>query len=175
MYVYNAEPPIAIPIYRVLPYCVITVERITGEALSTAILSRLNACGLDVSKCRGQGYDGASTMSSSRVGVQKRIADVAPLAFYTHYQSHQLNICVVKACSIPQIRNASLVVSDISSGHQRENTSWLLYIIEAVSEEVKKCKHQVVSQGPLSHIYYFLDLPLVYENNVDQYSCGKVT
>ena len=48
----------------------LTVERITGEALSHALLSWLQAHEIDVAFCRGQGYDGASSMSSNNVGVQ---------------------------------------------------------------------------------------------------------
>ena len=59
----------------------IIVERITGEALSTALLSWLEEHEIDITLCRGQGYDGASSMSSSTsVGVQARIRQVCPLA-----------------------------------------------------------------------------------------------
>ena len=57
----------------------LTVERITGEALSHALLSWLQAHEIDVAFCRGQGYDGASSMSSNNVGVQARIREVSPL------------------------------------------------------------------------------------------------
>ena len=66
----------------------ITVERITGEALATALLSWLKAHNIDVSFCRGQGYDGVSSMSSNTVGVQARIREVSPMALYIHCQSH---------------------------------------------------------------------------------------
>ena len=92
----------------------ITVERITGEALATALLSWLEAHNIDDSFCRGQGYDGVSSMSSNTVGIQARIHVVSPMALYTHCQSHQLNLCIVKACSIPQIRNASGVILEIA-------------------------------------------------------------
>ncbi len=92
----------------------ITVERITGAALATAILTRLESWGIDIKNCRGQGYDGASNMSSSRAGVQGRISEVAPLAFYTHCSAHQLNLCIVSGCSIPQVRNASGTISEIA-------------------------------------------------------------
>ena len=52
-------------------------------------------------------------MSSSNIGVQARICQVSPLALYTHCQSHQLNLCIVNSCSIPVIRNASGVISEI--------------------------------------------------------------
>ena len=60
----------------------ITVERITGEALASAILSRLQEWDIPIENCRGQGYDGAANMSSSVRGVQSRIREKAQLAFY---------------------------------------------------------------------------------------------
>ena len=92
----------------------IAVERITGEALATALFSWLQEHNIDVSFCRGQGYDGASSMSSSTVGVQARIREVSPMALYTHCHSHKLNLCIVKACSVSQIRNANGVISEIA-------------------------------------------------------------
>ena len=53
-------------------------------------------------------------MSSSTVEVQSLIRDVSPLAMYIHCHSHQLNICIVKACSISQIGNASGLISEIA-------------------------------------------------------------
>lgn len=41
----------------------ITVERITGESLATALLFWLETHNINVSFCRGQGYDGASNMA----------------------------------------------------------------------------------------------------------------
>ena len=92
----------------------ISVDRITGEVLSSAILAHLQSWDIPITNCRGQGYDGASNMSSSDRGVQGRIQQHAPLAFYTHCQAHQLNLCVVKACGIPDIRNANSVISEIA-------------------------------------------------------------
>ena len=75
----------------------ITLERTTGNAISTALLAWLEEHGLDVTLCRGQGYDGASCMSSSNVGVQAIIRRISPLALYTHCQSHQLNLWRVQS------------------------------------------------------------------------------
>lgn len=47
------------------------------EDLITSILKELN---INISKCRGQGYDGASVMSGLYSGVQKRIKDQVLLA-----------------------------------------------------------------------------------------------
>ena len=67
----------------------VPVERITGESPATALLSWLEAHNIDVSFCRGQGYNRASSIA----GVQARICSVSTMAFYTHCQSHQLNLC----------------------------------------------------------------------------------
>ena len=50
----------------------LTLERITGDVLSSALLSWLQTHEIDITFCRGQGYDGASCMSSSNVGVQAK-------------------------------------------------------------------------------------------------------
>ena len=90
------------------------MERIAGECLARELISWLESHNLDISFCRGQGYDGASNMSSQISVVQAHIQSVSPMAFYTHCQSHQLNLCVVNACVLPQIRNASGVITEIS-------------------------------------------------------------
>ena len=89
-----------------------STERITGEVIATTILSKLNDWGLDIEDCRGQGYDGASNMSSARVGVQGRLCGLNPLALYTHCCSHILNLVIVKACSIPMIRNMAGTITE---------------------------------------------------------------
>ena len=117
----------------------ITVKRITGEALATALLSWLEAHNLDVSLCRGQGYVGASNMSSSTVA---RIREASPLAFYTHCQSHQLNLCVVKACSITQVRNASGVISEIANffNYSPKRQHFFEHVIDSETPGEKKKK-----------------------------------
>jgi len=62
---------------------------------------------LDSSKWRGQGYDGASTMSGHVSGVQARITSKLPKAkFFVHCRSHCLNLAIVASCGqVPEIRN----------------------------------------------------------------------
>jgi len=45
-----------------------------------------------LSKCRGQCYDGDSTMSGHRKGVAKSISDEQPKAIFTHCYGHALNV-----------------------------------------------------------------------------------
>ena len=58
----------------------IPMERITGKQIADAIIGFLEENGIPIRDMRGQGHDGASNMSSDRVGVQARIREKAPLA-----------------------------------------------------------------------------------------------
>ena len=80
-------------------------ERITGEVLASSILNKIESYGLDIRNGRGQGYDGASNMSSAVRGVQGIIRQSSPTATYIHYNAHVLNLAIVSSCSLPPIRN----------------------------------------------------------------------
>ena len=122
----------------------ITVERITGEFLANVLLSWLESHNTNVSFYRGQGYDRASKMSSSTAGVQAWIRSVSPMAFYIHCQSHQLNLSVVKAYSIAQIRYANDVISKIafffSIIPQSPSTSFSTSLMRIAQQDKKEIK-----------------------------------
>ena len=59
----------------------IKMERVRAADIEDAIIKLLQDVGLSLDFLRGQGYDGASTMSGERAGVQKRILDRQPKAF----------------------------------------------------------------------------------------------
>uniref|UniRef100_A0A3B1J2K6 DUF4371 domain-containing protein n=1 Tax=Astyanax mexicanus TaxID=7994 RepID=A0A3B1J2K6_ASTMX len=70
----------------------------TAQGLETKITELIQSKGLPLHKCRGQGYDGASTMSGIYSGVQKRILDKEPNAVYVHCAAHNLNLVLNDAC-----------------------------------------------------------------------------
>ena len=53
-------------------------------------------------------------MEGVNKGVQARIKRVVSQAQYTHCRAHQLNLCIVPACRIPEVRNMMDVVQQIS-------------------------------------------------------------
>ena len=63
----------------------------------------MDEVGLPLDNCRGQGYDGASAMSSKSKGVSGRILRKNPKALYVHCSSHRLNLVVAKACKLPSV------------------------------------------------------------------------
>nr|XP_047145808.1 zinc finger MYM-type protein 1-like [Hydra vulgaris]XP_047145866.1 zinc finger MYM-type protein 1-like [Hydra vulgaris] len=86
----------------------------TGEALCKTILSSLKDFSLDISNCRGQGYDGASSATGHVKGIAKRIKDLNHKAVYTHCFSHRLNLSVINSCKIQEVRNMMEHVKQLS-------------------------------------------------------------
>uniref|UniRef100_A0A7N0UUV2 DUF4371 domain-containing protein n=1 Tax=Kalanchoe fedtschenkoi TaxID=63787 RepID=A0A7N0UUV2_KALFE len=80
----------------------INVNDTTGQGIFDIFLQELKLLDLEVDNVRGQGYDNGSNMKGRNQGVQKKLLDVNPRAFYTPCGSHSLNLmlCVmVNTCS----------------------------------------------------------------------------
>ena len=91
----------------------VPLERANGASIAEGIITSLQSNSIDISKCRGQGYDGASCMSSQKVGVQSRIKALSPLALYMHCRCHVLNLSIASVCSIPVIKNMIGVINEV--------------------------------------------------------------
>ena len=83
-------------------YDFVNLDKTTGESIANAILAENS---IDVMFAREQAYDDASGMSSEASGVQGRIRRIAPMALYTHCNSHVLSLNVAAACRLTSVRN----------------------------------------------------------------------
>ena len=72
----------------------IPIEKSTGLELTDILLTQLDKMGLPLQNVRGQGYDNGSNMKGCRVGLQTRIKNLNPRAFYVPCSSHSLNLVV---------------------------------------------------------------------------------
>lgn len=84
----------------------VPVFDVTGKGLAESIIENLVKFGLDVSFLRGQGYDGAASMSGKVRGAHAFIQQDNPLAVYSHCAAHNFNLVVTDTCNIPLIRNS---------------------------------------------------------------------
>uniref|UniRef100_H3A162 DUF4371 domain-containing protein n=1 Tax=Latimeria chalumnae TaxID=7897 RepID=H3A162_LATCH len=77
----------------------------SSSGLEKKIISCIEQKGLDISKCRGQGYDGASNMSGMYSGVQARISKKEPNAEYVHCAAHNFNLTMNDSVrGIPEVK-----------------------------------------------------------------------
>jgi hypothetical protein len=78
----------------------------SSKALAAEIVGCIESHGLDLSRLRGQGYDGAANMSGVYSGVQARLKEIQPLAIYVHCMAHNLNLALNDSCKgVPNIEN----------------------------------------------------------------------
>ena len=64
---------------------------VTGEAIASYILEKLELLKLDPNLMHGQAYDGAGAMAGQSKGAAACIRSKYPKAVYTHSASHRLN------------------------------------------------------------------------------------
>jgi hypothetical protein len=68
------------------------VNDTTGQALFDVLENELKVLDLDIDDVRGQGYDNGSNMKGKHQGVQRKLLDVNPRAFYSACGCHSLNL-----------------------------------------------------------------------------------
>lgn len=72
----------------------------TADAIVHQLKDVLIRCVLPLTKCRGQGYNGAVTMSGRFWGVSTQNLREEPRAIPVHFLDHNLNFCLQDACKM---------------------------------------------------------------------------
>lgn len=83
----------------------VSVQDLTGKGLANIILKSLEKFGVKLQYLRGQGYDGASSMSGKFNGAQACVMETHQTALYVPCASHSLNLAISGSCSVAHIRN----------------------------------------------------------------------
>ena len=78
---------------------ILKVDDTCAASLFDSLTSTLEQHGLDVSKLRGQCYDGAKNVSGDHTGLQRRVREISPSAIFTHCYAHCLNLVIVQSVS----------------------------------------------------------------------------
>ena len=143
---------------------------VTGSAIADHILRLLDEWQLSASNIRGQTYDGAGAMAGKSRGAAARIQEAFPKAMYTHCAAHALNLCVVKCCSVAEIRNmmdtAESICRFFSNSPKRQLAleSWINETSEGEQRTKLKsiCKTRWVERHEAFEVFIDLFEPLVY-------------
>ena len=70
----------------------IKVDVTIGLGLFNELIIVITKLQLNINDIRGQGYDNGSNMKGNKQGVQRRLLDINPIAFYTPCGSHNINL-----------------------------------------------------------------------------------
>ena len=98
------------------PVGLFSLPNTTANTITSVLKDLLIRCNLPLSLCRGQAYDGASTMQGVRRGVATQIRKDCPAALPVHCFGHCLNLCLQDVGrQIPQIRDALDIVREIGN------------------------------------------------------------
>ena len=90
-----------------------SLESTTAEVIISFIKDILLRMDLRIENCRGQCYDGASTMAGHKSGVAKGIMELEPRALYTHCYGHALNLAVQDS-----IKHVKLMKDTLDTTHE---------------------------------------------------------
>lgn len=91
----------------------VPVTDLSGRSLAQTIVDELKTLKIDLKYLKGQGYDGAASMSGKFNGVQACIRESYHSVIYIHCSAPNLNLSILYACSVASIRNAMGIVESI--------------------------------------------------------------
>ena len=91
----------------------VPITDLSGKNLASTILNNLSDIGIDVSKMRGQGYDGATAMSGRLNGAQAYIREIILTALYVRCAAHSLNLAVSNLCDLSLVRNCMETIASV--------------------------------------------------------------
>ncbi|KAM7171453.1 zinc finger MYM-type protein 1-like isoform 1-T1 [Macrochelys suwanniensis] len=77
----------------------IDIDDTTGAGMTNVLLKKLEDTGIAIADMRGQDYDNGANMRGKNRGVQTRIRELNPRAFFVPCSSHSLNLVVSDAAS----------------------------------------------------------------------------
>jgi hypothetical protein len=116
----------------------ITVDDTTGGGLFNDMIGLIKKLDLNIDDKRGQGYDNGSNMKGKERGVQKRLLDINPKAFYTPCGCHSLNLVLCDiANSCPKAISFFGIVQRIYTLFSSSTKRWKILLDNVLSLTLK--------------------------------------
>lgn len=123
------------------------IHRQDAITVSNAIVDVLTRCGLSMSNCRGQGYDGASAMAGHHSGVAAILLEQQPKAAFIHCNCHCLDLAIQDLCHACESMNAAINgTRDIVTFFRRSPKR--LAIVEELSQQTDESCNKLKALYP---------------------------
>ena len=88
---------------------------LSGLNIGGVIVKALESLNLDLVKCVACCMDGASSISSFKIGVASVMKNAAPLSEYYHCVLHKLNLCAANVIKSLSLQHAHAAVAKINN------------------------------------------------------------
>lgn len=124
-----------------LGFCLLNDHSASGFA--DQIVENIKNDGIDISKLRGQSYDGAAVMAGIYNGVQTKIKAHCSLTEYIHYNAHNLNLV------LNDTMTASIEIQNFFSIIQK------LYVYFTLSGKRWKILTDILPVGGVTLFFFF--------------------
>ena len=103
---------------------IIHLKKADAESIYSAVIECLKQKNLQVRKIVGIGFDGASTFSGKKSGVQTYMKNLAPYALFVHYHCHLLQLaCIQAANSTSGIKHVYTTLTSLSLFSQKSRNA----------------------------------------------------
>lgn len=136
-FVYN-NPSTKLPEIREHFLGFLPVTDTTGQGLAKYLLDFLKSFDIELNDLRGQGYDNGSNMRGKNIGLQKKILDMNPRAFYVPCAAHSLNLVVNDAAkSSLEITNFFSIVQEIYVFFSASTSRWDVMLTQIPTLTIK--------------------------------------
>ena len=143
---------------------------LSGQSLYRTIKEFFVLVDIDISDCRGQGYDGAGAVAGKNQGLSAHALRVNPKALYTHCSCHRLNLAVVASCGEQRVRNLTTNIKEVSYFFNllvpRKNCledKILLYCTESLKHKLKDvCRTRWVERIEGMDVFEEFFVPVYY-------------
>ncbi|CAN6690847.1 unnamed protein product [Malus baccata var. baccata] len=137
----------------------LSVEDTSGLGLFNELQDVLKSLDLDIDNVRGQSYDNGSNMRGKHQGVQKRLLDINPRAFYMPCGSHCLNLISLSTTRWEShIESVKAIKSQVA---QVRNA--LFQLVEITENPQLSRDAECLASGELSSFDFVLSLVIWYD------------
>ncbi|XP_053120646.1 uncharacterized protein LOC128331326 [Hemicordylus capensis] len=129
----------------------VPLKKTTCAFMAETLLWLLEQMGLPLENLRGQGYDNGSNMRGKEHGVQKRVLDINPRAFFVPCSAHSLNLVVNDAAKSCREATGFFMITP-----NQAKSSWVPVVEGHYEAEVSMGIHVSGARDPTGQVQFLM-------------------
>ena len=86
---------------------ILPLKKANAESIYSTLAEDCREKNIRLGRLIGMGFDGAATFSGGKTGVQRRLEELSPNAFFVHCRCHVLQLASMKLLMLYQVSSMS--------------------------------------------------------------------